>query len=34
MLSADVRQVMAWRRPLSAAELMALQAQLKAKWKL
>jgi hypothetical protein len=34
MLSGDVRQVMAWRRPLSAAELTALQAQLKAKWRL
>jgi hypothetical protein len=34
MLAGDVRQVMAWRRPLAAAELAALQAQLKAKWKL
>jgi hypothetical protein len=34
MLAGDVRQLMAWRRPLAAAELAALQAQLKAKWKL
>ena len=34
LLNGDVRQVMAWRRPLGAAELTALQAQLKAKWKL
>ena len=34
VLSADVRQVMAWRRALSATELTGLQAQMKVKWKL
>jgi hypothetical protein len=29
-----VHQVMAWCRPLAAAELVALQAKLQAKWKL
>jgi hypothetical protein len=34
MLSGDVRQVLAWRRPLGKAELAGLQALLKTKWKL
>jgi hypothetical protein len=34
MLNGDLRQFLAWRRPLSAAELAGLHAQLKAKWKL
>ncbi len=34
MLAGDVRQLMAWTRALPAAELAALQKQLKSKWKL
>lgn len=34
LLAGDVRQLMAWRRPLAGVELNALNTQMKSKWKL